>query len=214
MRRDLIIGIIIALALHAGAAYIGEMFGEQEEVAVVTQEENLIEVYIPPPLPEEEPEVIESMDPTQETVEFTPPMQQDMPQLATPDAFVQPVQPPPPESLRPTTEVVTIPTGNLYASVGEIFDIALLDQQPVPLVQARPVYPASMRKQAVRGEVVVRFIVTSQGNVTQARVVESTQSEFDREALNAIQKWKFKPGRKGGRDVATFVEVPIIFSIQ
>jgi len=211
MRRDLIIGIIVSVAIHVGAAFSGNLSRGETEAAGLSEDDSLVEVFIPPPLPVEEPEVVETNEPTAEVLEFTPPMQQDLPQLTTPDSFTQPVQPPP-DNMQPNATVVKIPEGEF--DVGEIFDISMLDTPPQALVQQSPQYPVAMRKQGVRGEVTIRFIVTNTGDVTAARVISSSQREFEREALSAVEKWKFKPGRKGGRNVATWMEVPLIFSIR
>ena len=87
MRRDLIIGIVVSVALHVAAAYSGDMFSGETESAGLSQDDTTVEVFIPPPLPVEEPEIIETNEPTAEVLEFTPPMQQDLPQLTTPDSF-------------------------------------------------------------------------------------------------------------------------------
>lgn len=96
----------------------------------------------------------------------------------------------------------------------QAFAAAQLDQVPAPVFMARPQYPADARKAKRTGEVIVGFIVDSRGNVVNARVVRSTAKEFEAAAVEAVSKWKFKPGRKGGRDVATNMQVPIVFSLD
>jgi periplasmic protein TonB len=63
------------------------------------------------------------------------------------------------------------------------------------------------------GEVVVRFVVDAQGAVRRARVVQSSRAEFEGPALRAVERWRFRPGRKAGRAVATWMEVPIAFAL-
>jgi protein TonB len=59
---------------------------------------------------------------------------------------------------------------------------------------AGPVYPASAQAQGIEGEVVVVYDVTLDGEVTNARVVESTPTGvFDEAALAAVRSWRFKP---------------------
>ena len=38
--------------------------------------------------------------------------------------------------------------------------------------------------------------------------------QFEAAAVQAVSKWKFKPGRKGGRDVPTHMQVPIVFTLN
>ena len=41
-----------------------------------------------------------------------------------------------------------------------------------------------------------------------------SQREFESAAVQAVSKWKFKPGRKGGRAVNTHMQVPIVFTLN
>ena len=96
----------------------------------------------------------------------------------------------------------------------KVFDISMLDQTPVPKFQARPQYPFEMRRAGIAGEVVVDFIVDTNGDVQNAYALRSSQREFEAAAVAAVSKWKFKPGRKGGRDVPTHMQVPIVFTLN
>jgi len=205
MRRDLIIGILVSALLHGGiwaSSFIG---GEVKQV-IVEEELPTIELM---PMPELEPEDIDPADIDDEApaerVEFAPPMATDVPQLVTVDSFVQQVQPPPPEGVKPVAGVIAIPQGRLRG-LGEgvqVFDINTLDQKPMPRVQIQPQYPFEMRRAGIEGEVVVEFIVDTNGDVRNPFIVRSTQREFESAAIQAVSKWKFRPGRKGGRAVNT-----------
>jgi periplasmic protein TonB len=94
------------------------------------------------------------------------------------------------------------------------FDISLLDQPPVARFQTPPQYPFELRRQKVTGEAVVDFIVDTEGNVRNAYAIRSTHPEFGDAAVQAVVKWKFKPGRKGGRDVNTHMQVPLVFTLN
>ncbi|RNF83695.1 energy transducer TonB [Montanilutibacter psychrotolerans] len=57
-----------------------------------------------------------------------------------------------------------------------------------------PRYPPEALRAAQRGEVQVEFTVGTDGSVTSARVVRSNPARiFDREAVNAVRKWRFQP---------------------
>jgi protein TonB len=96
----------------------------------------------------------------------------------------------------------------------EVFDISKLDQQPVARFQARPQYPFEMRRAGIAGEVLVDFIVDSNGDVRNAYAVRSSQREFEAAAVQAVSKWKFRPGKKSGRNVNTHMQVPIVFTLN
>lgn len=57
-----------------------------------------------------------------------------------------------------------------------------------------PRFPAEALRAGQSGEVQVEFTVGTDGTVTAARVVRATPPRvFDREALNAVRKWRFQP---------------------
>ncbi|MBI5766640.1 MAG: TonB family protein [Verrucomicrobia bacterium] len=95
-----------------------------------------------------------------------------------------------------------------------VYDIGQLDQTPVPKYQARPQYPFELRRQGITGEVLVDFIVDADGNVANAYARSSTRPEFEAPAVQAVSKWRFRPGRKGGGDVHTHMQVPIAFTLN
>jgi protein TonB len=94
-----------------------------------------------------------------------------------------------------------------------VFELAELDQPPVIVAQPLPSYPPSLLRTGVSGDVLVCFVVGVDGIVRMARVLQSTHPEFAVPALQAVARWKFRPGRKDGRAVATRVEAPIAFAV-
>jgi protein TonB len=215
MRRDLIIGIIVSAVLHA-AVFGSSYLKGKKHVAKAEEPPPTIELMQMPPLPPDPQEVVESDDAPPEKIEFAPPMQTDVPQLVQVDSFTQPIQPPPPDSLKPNTGVISIPTAR-QAGLGrgiQVFDINQLDQTPQAKFQARPQYPFEMRRAGISGEVIVEFIVDTNGDVRNAFAVRSTQREFEQAAVQAVSKWKFRPGKKGGRAVPTRMQIPIVFTLN
>ena len=106
----------------------------------------------------------------------------------------------------------TVANEAMRREAAAVFEVTKLDRQPRVTVQARPVYPAELRAAGVAGEVVVDFIVSSDGEAKNAFAVKSSQREFEAAAVAAVSQWKFAPGQKGGRLVNTRMQVPIVFS--
>ncbi len=64
----------------------------------------------------------------------------------------------------------------------------------IPLVVIRPMYPREAAISGIEGWVKVEFTITAVGTVTDARVIDADPKRmFNREAVRAILKWKFKP---------------------
>ncbi|MFT4257241.1 MAG: energy transducer TonB, partial [Pseudoxanthomonas sp.] len=57
-----------------------------------------------------------------------------------------------------------------------------------------PRYPPEALRAGTAGEVLMEFTVNTDGSVSGARVVRATPVRvFDREAINAVRRWKFAP---------------------
>ncbi len=214
MNRDLIIGIIISAALHLAVFFGDRLMPKQTAVKKVVEEVAKVQLMEMPKL-EEEPEIVETNEEIK-PLDLAPPMQQDVPQLVQPDSFVQKIQPPPPEGLTISATMNIVPEirdPNMFRGM-KVFDPSMLDQQPAARFQAKPQYPFEMRRAGIAGEVVVDFIVDTNGDVQNAFALRSSQREFEAAAVQAVSKWKFKAGRKSGREVPTHMQVPIVFTLN
>ncbi|HEY0945817.1 MAG TPA: energy transducer TonB [Opitutaceae bacterium] len=89
-----------------------------------------------------------------------------------------------------------------------------LDSPPRTRYQVAPQYPYSARQNGLNGEVVVTFDVDERGVVYNARVVRSTDREFEEPTLRAVEKWRFQPGKKDGRPVRFRMAVPVVFNVD
>lgn len=216
MRKDLIIGVIVSVLLH-----VTFLFGFNKPAAkkgkTVEAEEAVIQMEMPPIEPDKE-DTVEDIPEEQPTNQLAPPSLIDLPTVVPVNAFTQPLQPPPPPGLTPNKGTITIPVTKPGSQIGkgmkDLFDVANLDQQPVPRVRPGPTYPFEMRRAGISGEVLVGFICTSSGDVVEAYVIKSSQREFEQPAVQAVQKWKFRPGKKAGRAVNTRMQVPIVFNLN
>lgn len=79
----------------------------------------------------------------------------------------------------------------------------LSDRAPLPLVRVEPQYPPQAARKGLEGWVKVQFTISTAGSVRDAVVVESSDSVFERAAINAVNKWKYQPQMKEGKPVET-----------
>lgn len=63
----------------------------------------------------------------------------------------------------------------------------------LPIVRVAPVYPARALSRGLEGYVDMSFTVTTTGTVKDPLVVFSTSSLFERAAIRAVLKFKYKP---------------------
>jgi len=76
--------------------------------------------------------------------------------------------------------------------------------RPVQLVSgAGPIYPEAARKAGVEGQVVVRYDVSVDGEVVNARIDSAEPAGvFDAAALTAVRSWKYNPQIRDGEPQA------------
>jgi protein TonB len=93
------------------------------------------------------------------------------------------------------------------------YDVKALDRQPAPTSQMRPEYAPALQKAGISGEVLVDFVVGSDGLVYNAHAVNSSQPEFEDSAVRAVSQWTFTPGQVKGQSVNTHMQVPIVYTM-
>ena len=82
--------------------------------------------------------------------------------------------------------------------------------------EVKPNYtPDAMRAQ-VEGMVELDILVLADGSVGRVNIVRSLDARFglDQEAINAVRRWRFDPGRRLGKAVATRVAVELSFNLR
>ena len=67
-------------------------------------------------------------------------------------------------------------------------------------------------EEKIVGNVILQFVVESDGNIGEAKVVRSLHPDYDKEALRVVKSLpKFTPGRQNGQAVAVWYTLPVIF---
>lgn len=85
----------------------------------------------------------------------------------------------------------------------------------IPIVRIEPQYPREALIDGISGWVDIEFTIEADGTVSDPKVLDSSPRRlFDRNAVRAIYKWKFKPRIVDGRPVARRATQRIEFNIQ
>ncbi len=94
---------------------------------------------------------------------------------------------------------------------------AVSSNRPTQLVSgSAAAYPADARAQGIEGLVVVRYDVSVDGRVINARVVRADPADvFDDAALSSVRSWRFNPALVDGVPRATQdVESTVTFKLD
>ncbi len=88
--------------------------------------------------------------------------------------------------------------------------------QPVKLVrQARPEYPEDLQQLGVQGTVVIRAVISKDGDVLSPQVVSAgVGARLAQLALDAVKQWRYQPSLLNGQPVETATTVTIDFALD
>ena len=84
---------------------------------------------------------------------------------------------------------------------------------PAVLVKVDPEYSEEARKAKYSGTVVLSVVVDPEGKARDIRVVKSLGMGLDEKAIEAVEKWKFKPGMKAGLAVPVRAQIEVNFRL-
>jgi TonB family protein len=101
------------------------------------------------------------------------------------------------------------------AQGAQIYDESVLDQAPERLSCPVPEYPALMREARIEGQVLLHFVVETDGAVdaSTVEVLDASHRAFEAPATNMIAQCRFRPGRVDGNPVRALVQMPMIFHL-
>lgn len=87
---------------------------------------------------------------------------------------------------------------------------------PVLLHEERPDYTNEAMRMKVQGIVEVEAIVMPDGTVGQVQIVRSLDDRYglDQKAIEAVKRWRFRPGVRQGKPVPVLVNIELTFTLR
>lgn len=134
-----------------------------------------------------------------------------------PKMVVQKTDKPPPRNLNIVTPNIKVPVasgGGPYLGGWSAGDPAA-EGDVIPIVRIAPQYPREALVQGIQGWVRVEFTINEDGTVSNPTVIDAEpRRTFNRAALRAILRWKFKPRIIDGVAVKRQAEQTIDFKLD
>jgi protein TonB len=96
--------------------------------------------------------------------------------------------------------------GNVYSLGGGV-------TAPVPIVTPEAEFSDEARRNKYQGLCLISLIVDAHGNPQNPRVIRALGMGLDEKALDAIRRYKFKPGTKDGKPVAVVMTIEVDFRL-
>lgn len=89
-------------------------------------------------------------------------------------------------------------------------------ESPQVLHEEKPAYTAGAMRAKVQGIVEVEAVVLPDGSVGQVQVVRSLDDRFglDEKAIEAVKRWRFRPGTRQGKAVPVLVNIELTFTLR
>ena len=84
---------------------------------------------------------------------------------------------------------------------------------PRILYKVEPEYSEEARKAKWQGTVVLSVVVDDQGRPQAVRVIRPVGLGLDQKALEAVAKWRFRPGTKDGKAVPVMATIEVSFRL-
>lgn len=222
--RDLLIGVFVSFGMHGlliGMSLIGpktfsNLLDKKEENAAAFVDLQSYEEP-PPPKPNEEKEIADEEVVAEKSDNTAASLPEPVTSMSI-DSVSMDFKPTPPIAPKPNMSNFEIPSNSSRAkptaNLSNFVDFDKLDRKPEVRVQVPPQYPFEMKRQGIEGRVTLEFLVNSDGTVQDPYEKSSTHREFVKPAIDAVLKWKFKPGMKNGKNVSTRMQIPIGFKLD
>lgn len=103
----------------------------------------------------------------------------------------------------------------VYRSVEKMPQFPGGEKALLEYIAANIKYPEAEAKEKRQGRVVVSFIVEADGSIGETKILRSRSEGFDAEAIRVVKSLpNFIPGQSGGKNVAVWYNLPIIFKLM
>ncbi len=104
-------------------------------------------------------------------------------------------------------------SNSLFATA---FNLNEVDQPPRAVRPVTPQYPFEARAKGIEAKVMVRCVVDEEGNVVEPEIAyvkpdNEYREKFEEKAIEAINRFRFKPAKKDGKAVDVIVLQPFNF---
>lgn len=89
------------------------------------------------------------------------------------------------------------------------------DKALIKYIQDNLKYPEAAARNKIEGLVVLRFVVSPEGKVTELKIVKNAHYEMDKEALRVVSSMEdWIPAISGGRRISVFYTLPVNFKLK
>jgi protein TonB len=85
--------------------------------------------------------------------------------------------------------------------------------QPTLLSKVEPEYSEEARKAKFQGAVILQIVVDEKGLPRDIKIIRPLGLGLDQKAVEAVEKWRFTPGKKDGKPVPVYAQIEVNFRL-
>jgi TonB family protein len=82
------------------------------------------------------------------------------------------------------------------------------------LKQVKPVYPEELKAQGIAATVMIKAIISKEGNLLSPRVVNTVDPALAQAALDAVKQWQYSPTLLNGHPVEVITTIDVTFELD
>jgi TonB family protein len=98
-------------------------------------------------------------------------------------------------------------------SGGGVYSVGNGTTAPLLISKIDPEYSEEARKAKYSGNVMLSIVVNTDGKAEDIKVIKSLGMGLDEKAIEAVQKWRFKPGTNKGQPVKVRAQIEVNFRL-
>lgn len=218
--RVLVAVITVHVALIAGILLMSAM---QPVKPLAPEPAAMMVSLVSDPAPEPTPEVVEIIPQPQPVIKKAKPVKQVVEPAVLPKVVPeQPVQTTEAEIAIPEPVMATAPAVAAKQEAPVVQEPPVVQEVVEPprfgaayLHNPAPSYPSISRRVGEEGRVMLRVLVSKNGDAEQVDIEASSGfSRLDQAALEAVKKWRFIPAKRNNQPISAYVIVPIQFTLN
>jgi TonB family protein len=105
-----------------------------------------------------------------------------------------------------TGAVLPTPAEQTYSIRGDV-------SAPKLISKVEPNYTKKAKREKISGTVLLSLVIGPDGMAKKIAVIKGLDSGLDKNAIKAVSKWRFEPGKKDGKPVFVQAHVEVQFRL-
>jgi protein TonB len=111
-------------------------------------------------------------------------------------------------------QIETAPPPPVEEPENRVYHVTSRITPPVLISRVQPDYPTAERRAGREGTVVVTAVIDKDGQPRDPKVIRSVSPVLDAAATEAVLRWRYRPARLEGRDVAVYTVMRLAFVLD